>query len=160
MAHVQDVAAYILDQASRAGEHGVSAMKLQKLCYYSYGYHLAWEERQLFPEPFEAWANGPVCPALYALHRGRFELAPGEIKGDSEALDAGERESVDLVLGGYGRLSAHQLSAMTHSAGPWVLARQRAGARELERSNETLRDDEIAEFFDALASAASDGQGH
>ncbi|WP_433359512.1 Panacea domain-containing protein [Streptosporangium sp. CA-115845] len=35
-------------------------MKLQKLCYYFYGYHLAWEERQLFPERFEAWANGPV----------------------------------------------------------------------------------------------------
>ena len=48
----------------------MSAMKLQKLCYFSYGYHLAWEERPLFPERFEAWANGPVSPPLYAMHRG------------------------------------------------------------------------------------------
>jgi len=160
MAHVQDVAAYILDKLAKEGPPGgVSAMKLQKLCYYSYGYHLAWEERRLFPEPFEAWANGPVCPALYAMHRGHFEVSPGEITGDSGALDGGERETIDLVLDGYGHLKAHQLSAMTHREGPWVLARQRAGARELERSNERLRDDEIAEYFDALASAASDGQG-
>jgi hypothetical protein len=44
MAHVQDAAAYILHARGP-----MSAMKLQKLCYYAYGYHLAWESRQLFP---------------------------------------------------------------------------------------------------------------
>lgn len=151
MAHVQDVAAYILDSRGP-----MSAMKLQKLCYFSYGYHLAWEERQLFPERFEAWANGPVCRPLYALHRGRFGLNPGDIKNsDGSSLDSGERESIDLVLGAYGKFTAHQLSAMTHSAGPWVLARHRAGAVELESSSEELDDDEIFEFFDALTSADS-----
>ena len=150
MAHVQDVAAYIL------GELGpMSAMKLQKLCYFSYGYHLAWEERQLFPERFEAWANGPVCYELYDKHRGRFQVAPGDIPGEPQALDPGERESVDLVLKAFARFSAHQLSTMTHREGPWVMARQRAGAADLERSSEVLDDDEIFEFFDALTSADS-----
>lgn len=150
MAHVQDVAAYIL------GRQGpMTAMKLQKLCYYSYGYHLAWEERRLFPEPFEAWANGPVCPDLYGLHRGRFELAPGDVSGDPAALDVGERESVNLVLDAYGTLTAHQLSAMTHREAPWVNARARAGAAPLERSSVRLDDEEIFEFFDALISASS-----
>jgi uncharacterized phage-associated protein len=159
VAHVLDVAAYILDQLGIKGQQPVSAMKLQKLCYYAYGHHLAWEERRLFPEHFEAWANGPVCPALYAKHRGRFELSPGDIKGDPTELDDGEGESVDLVLDAYGPLSAHQLSALTHQDGPWVLARRRAGAKPLERSDERLRDDEIAEYFDALASAsAADGR--
>lgn len=152
MAHVQDVAAYILD---RLGP--MSAMKLQKLCYFSYGYHLAWEERPLFPERFEAWANGPVSPRLYAMHRGRFGVAPGEIKGDPDQLDDGERESVDLVLEAYGSFTAHQLSAMTHRAGPWVSARARAGAGALERSTEELDDDEMFEFFDALTSADAGG---
>jgi len=154
MAHVQDVAAYIL------GKLGLmSAMKLQKLCYFSYGYHLAWEERQLFPERFEAWANGPVCYELYDKHRGRFQVAPGDIPGDPARLDDGERESVDLVLASYGKFTAHQLSAMTHSAGPWVWARARAGASELDRSSEELTDAEIGEFFDALTSADAVGQG-
>jgi uncharacterized phage-associated protein len=153
MAHVQDAAAYIL---GRLGP--MSAMKLQKLCYFSYGYHLAWEERPLFPERFEAWANGPVCPPLYAMHRGRFGLNPGDIKGDASSLDEGERESIDLVLSTYGTFTAHQLSAMTHSAGPWVSARRRARAGSLDRSNEELRDEEIFEFFDALTSADADGR--
>jgi uncharacterized phage-associated protein len=151
MAHVQDVAAYILAELG-----SMTAMKLQKLCYYSYGYHLAWEERRLFPEGFEAWANGPVCPELYRLHRGRLQIGPGDIPGDPSDLDEGERESVDLVLSTYGGLSAHQLSSMTHRERPWAQARARAGVAPLERSNERLDDEEIFEFFDALTSADAD----
>jgi len=151
MAHVQDVAAYILRKCG-----AMTAMKLQKLCYYAYGYHLAWEERQLFPERFEAWANGPVCSQLYKLHRGQFQLQPGDIPGNPDALDPGERESVDLVLSTYGRFTAHQLSAMSHREMPWVKARRRADAKALERSSEQLRDAEIFEFFDDLTSRDAD----
>ena len=151
MAHVQDVAAYILKKTGT-----ISAMKLQKLCYFAYGYHLAWEERPLFPERFEAWANGPVCRPLYAMHRLQFSVSPGEISGNPSALDEGEQESVDLVLEGYGRFSAHQLSAMTHRVGPWVDARRRAGAGPLDSSTEQLQDEEIFEFFDALTAADAD----
>ncbi|GII00806.1 Panacea domain-containing protein [Planobispora takensis] len=151
MAHVQDVAAYIL---GRVGP--MTAMKLQKLCYYAYGYHLAWEGRQLFPERFEAWANGPVVPALYARHRGRFQLGKGDIVGNPQALDPGERESVDLVLEGLGGHTAHTLSQMTHRERPWTAARERAGVGPLDRTNEQLDDNEIAEFFEALL--AADGE--
>jgi uncharacterized phage-associated protein len=147
MARVRDVAAYILEK-----QRGMSAMKLQKLCYYAYGYHLAWEGRKLFPEHFEAWANGPVCPALYQLHRGQFRVEPGAIEATGE-LTPGERESVDLVLGTYGGFTAHQLSELTHGEPPWREARARAGVAPLERSNERLRDDEIQEFFESLAAS-------
>jgi uncharacterized phage-associated protein len=149
---VQDVAAYIL-----AKQGSMTAMKLQKLCYYAYGFHLAWEGRKLFPEAFQAWANGPVSPALYREHRGRLTLAPGDIPGDPSALDAGERESVDLVLEVYGDFTAHQLSVMTHRQKPWLAARRRSSAGPLERSTARLRDEEILEFFDALTSASADG---
>lgn len=145
MATVRDVAAYILQQRGP-----MSAMKLQKLCYYSYGYHFAWEERPLFAERFEAWANGPVAPELYACHRGKYQVATGDIPGDPKALDEGEKESIDLVLEGLGEFTAHQLSQMTHREGPWVNARVRAGAQGLDRSDEELRDDEILEYFDAI----------
>src|SRR5689334_19242684 len=118
MATVHDVAAYILAKAAP-----MSAMKLQKLCYFSYGYHLAWEDRQLFPERFEAWANGPVAPSLYAQHRGRFNLSAGDIVGDPSALDDGERESVEVVIESFNMHNAHELSAMTHRPGPWLTAR-------------------------------------
>jgi uncharacterized phage-associated protein len=147
MATVHDVAAYILARAAP-----MSAMKLQKLCYFAYGYHLAWEDRQLFPERHQAWANGPVAPALYAHHRGRFQLDRDAIPGDPAALDDGERESVDLVLESLLVFSAQELSAMTHREGPWVSARQRAGVADLARSKEELLDEEIEDFFSALVS--------
>jgi uncharacterized phage-associated protein len=152
MTHIQDVAAYILDRLG-----ATTAMKLQKLCYYSYGYHLAWEERSLFPEHFEAWANGPVSPALYRLHRGRFRLDRADLNGHPAELDAGESESVDLVLSSYGDLSAHQLSAMTHCEPPWLRARERAGAADLAPSSEEILDEDIFEYFDALTAALADG---
>jgi uncharacterized phage-associated protein len=153
MASVRDVAAYILRERGP-----MTAMKLQKLCYYAYGYHLAWEERPLFPERFQAWANGPVCPDLYARHRGRFELNFGEIAGAPGALDDDERESVDLVLQGLSDYSPHQLSVMTHREGPWVNARVRAHVPPMARSKEELTDEEIFEFFDALTAADANGE--
>ena len=113
MAHVQDVAAYILKKMGT-----ISAMKLQKLCFFTYGYHLAWEERPLFPEHFEAWANGPVCRPLYAMHRLQFSV-PGRSAGTRTHSTRASGSRSNLVLDGYGRFSAHQLSAMTHRAGPW-----------------------------------------
>jgi uncharacterized phage-associated protein len=150
MATVLDVAAYILRKRG-----SMTAMKLQKLCYYAYGYHLAWEDRQLFPENFEAWANGPVSRDLYRQHRGRFNLAPGDIPGNPTDLDPGERESVDLVLESYSDLTAHQLSVMTHHEEPWLAARRRSTVGPLERSTARLRDEDILEYFDTLASAAA-----
>jgi hypothetical protein len=47
---------------------------------------------------------------------------------------------------------------MSHQTdGPWDIARRKAGARELERSNEELRDEEVFEYFSRLIS--SDDQG-
>jgi uncharacterized phage-associated protein len=145
MASVTDVAAYIL-----RARGPMTAMKLQKLCYYAYGYHLAWEGRRLFPEHFEAWANGPVSPALYRLHRGQLTLQAGDIPGDPDALDPDERESVNLVLDAYGDFSAHELSLLTHREEPWRGARRRARVGPLERSHARLRDPEILEHFEAL----------
>lgn len=149
---VRDVAAYIL-----AREAPMSAMKLQKLCYFAYGYHMAWDDRQLFPERFEAWANGPVVYELYDQHRGKYRLERGDITGDAAALDDDERESVDLVLQSFSAYDAHELSAMTHRPGPWLDARKRAGVEDdLKRSNEELRDEEIADFFGALVGREDD----
>jgi len=60
MAHVEDVAIYIMEQCGP-----MTAMKLQKLVYYSQAWHLVWDEEPLFSDPIEAWANGPIVRSLY-----------------------------------------------------------------------------------------------
>src|SRR5260221_11586367 len=61
---VFDVAAYIIKKMGP-----VSAMKLHKLIYYCQAWSLVWDERPLFQEKIEAWANGPVIRDLFVFHR-------------------------------------------------------------------------------------------
>lgn len=76
---VFDVAEYILEKHAQANPERprMSAVKLQILVYYCQAWHLVRDCGQLFPEEFQAWANGPVCPALYELHKGHFEIEAG-----------------------------------------------------------------------------------
>ncbi|MBQ1165056.1 DUF4065 domain-containing protein, partial [Streptomyces sp. A73] len=77
---------------------------------------------------------GPVVYDLYDQHRGRYNLQRDDIEGDAAVLDKDERESIDVVLEIFRAYSAHELSAMTHQAGPWLDARRRAGVDDLQRS--------------------------
>ena len=102
-----DVAKYILD---KYGE--MSAMKLQKLVFYSQAMSLVWDDVPLFNEEFEAWAKGPVCRELFNAHKGKFMLH------DSDFL---KPYAPDIS----------RLSDMVHQEKPWLDARGNcpAGAR-------------------------------
>lgn len=117
MADVYDVAGYILQ---KKGE--VTTWKLQKLVYYSQAWSLVWDERPLFPERIEAWANGPVCPALYQEHRGAFVIKSID-RADVDALDEDARDTIDAVLEHYGDKSSQWLSDLTYREDPWRDAR-------------------------------------
>lgn len=139
MANVFDVAAYIL---SKEGE--ITTMKLQKLVYYSKAWHLVWTDHSLFPERIEAWTNGPVCPALYQLHRGEFHVSKLP-KGDPEALTEDERKSVDAVLKAYGDWQPVELIDQTHSEAPWINARK--GVPAGERSHNEITDEAMYNYY-------------
>jgi uncharacterized phage-associated protein len=120
MANVHDVAVYILQKRGK-----MSAMKLQKLVYYSKAWHLVWEDAPLFPEEIQAWANGPVVYELYQTHRRRFEVTAGTFKaGNADRLTSSEKESIDAVLDHYGKFKAYELSDLTHRERPWKDARR------------------------------------
>lgn len=142
MATADDVAAYIL---KRLGP--LSAMKLQKLVFYCQAWSLVWDERPLFPERIEAWANGPVVPALYDKHRGVFQVS-GWPSGDPEALGGTARETVDLVLEAYGPHNAQWLSDLTHREAPWKDARQ--GTPDGVRGGSEITLAALMEYYSSL----------
>lgn len=121
MANVFDVASYILEKTGR-----ISTMKLQKLCYYSQAWSLVWDDKPLFEEEFEAWANGPVCRELFSIHRGEFSIEADEIPENmlsNDGLTTDEKETIDVVLKSYGSKNAQWLSTLTHLEDPWNNAR-------------------------------------
>lgn len=143
MVAVQDVAAYILGKKSP-----MTAMKLHKLCYYAQAWSLVWDERPLFSDHIEAWTNGPIVPALYARHRGRFEVASGEIGGYASVLTEAEQETVDAVLEYYGDKPSQWLSDLVHEERPWEDARQKLPLGE--RGDEKITHAAMAEYYGSL----------
>lgn len=145
-----DVAEYILIR-----QGSMTAMKLQKLLYYSQSWHLAWTESPLFDDKIEAWRNGPVIPTLYEHHKGSFKLYPGFFaKKIAPAiihnLDANQSDTVDRVLSFYGSRDPHWLSQLTHMEDPWKNARTRSVSSDLDRSSEEITHASMFEYYSSL----------
>ncbi|MEM7583553.1 MAG: type II toxin-antitoxin system antitoxin SocA domain-containing protein [Acidobacteriota bacterium] len=142
MATVHDIAVYILEKAGP-----MTAMKLQKLVYYSQAWSLVWDEKPLFPNRIEAWANGPVVPSLYQLHRGQFKVSSWS-RGNASSLAPEEQETVDAVLDYYGHRSSQWLSELTHQEDPWREARD--GLAPGQRGNSLISEAAMAEYYGSL----------
>jgi uncharacterized phage-associated protein len=137
------VANAFLDLA-RTSHGTLDPMKVQKLVYFAHGWHLGRDSGPLISEPIEAWDYGPVVPTLYrdlkpygagaiTDHVKEFEPRPeGGFRLVAPAVvDAAELSFHQRIWEVYGRLSATQLSAMTHlPETPWTIVRtQNPGAR-------------------------------
>jgi uncharacterized phage-associated protein len=142
MASALDVAKYILREAG-----SMTAMKLQKLVYYSQAWSLVWDDAAMFNERIEAWANGPVVRKLYNAHRGEFKISSlGE--GRISDLSVDNRETIDAVLEHYGDKSAQWLSDLTHLEAPWLDARD--GLSAGASSSRIITHASMAEYYSAL----------
>ncbi len=142
MVSVFDVAAYILQK-----RHPISALKLQKLVYYCQAWSLVWDERPLFDERIEAWANGPVVPELYREHRGDYTVSTLR-RGDPDCLSRKAKETVDAVLSFYGDRSPQWLSDLTHMETPWIKAYGATPPGQRCRNEISLAD--MAEYYEGL----------
>jgi uncharacterized phage-associated protein len=138
---VFDVAAYILGR-----RNPMTAMKLQKLVYYSQAWALVWDEAPLFDERIEAWANGPVVRELYEAHRGMFMV--GSCTGNVNALTNDEKDAIDKVLDYYWKFSSQELSNLTHQEKPWLEARRGLGPGD--RGSREITHAALAEYYGGL----------
>ena len=141
MASVLDVAAYILQK-----QGVMTTWKLQKLVYYAQAWSLVWDQRPLFDDPIEAWANGPVCRLLYRHHRGEFII--DAVRGDPDVLDGDAIETIDAVLDYYGDKHPQWLSDLTHLEWPWIEAR--GGLPPGAPCTTEITRDSMAAFYESL----------
>jgi|HubBroStandDraft_6_1064221.scaffolds.fasta_scaffold58038_1 uncharacterized phage-associated protein len=99
-------------------------MQLQKLVYIAHGFYLAIEHEPLLEEDVRAWQWGPVIRELYDELRnyGSHPVdkpIPPSTQID-EAADPGAMQIIRNVWRAYGKLSASQLSVITHQPDtPW-----------------------------------------
>ena len=145
MASVFQVARYILNKVG-----GMTTMKLQKLVYYCQAWSLAWDGVPLFNEDFQAWANGPVCPELFATHRGIFWLEANYYDNyEPYPFSAAQVETLDAVLESYADKEPRWLSELTHKERPWRETRQ--GVKPGEPCNLVITKELMQEYYEGLA---------
>jgi len=162
------VANRFIKLAEESGER-LTLMKLLKLVYFAHGWHLALSGVPLLKEQVEAWKFGPVAPSVYHGFK-RFASSPitelgsefdeaafratGEIlvstpvAAGSSAFEAFIRKIWEV----YGKLSAFQLSDLTHQPGsPWFKVWFEKGGRE--RKGTDIPDEMIRDYFKAKVAA-------
>ena len=143
-----DVAAYLLERAGGS----MTAMKLQKLCYYSQAWTLVWTGKPLFNDEIQAWAKGPVIRSLFDQHRGKYTVASQHLTyGDPSRITTVQRKHIDSVWDAYGKMSPTQLSLLTHAEAPWQMAR--GGTSEGQRGNATITPASMRDYYTSLASS-------
>lgn len=141
---VFDVAAYVMNRI-----HECTTMKLHKLLYYCQAWTLVWDERPLFKENIEAWANGPVIRELFNFHKGMFTIKDTDMSlGNELLLSEKQRENINEVLDFYGEKSSQWLIDQTHIETPWLEARK--GLDQTERGNRVIELDSMYQFYSSL----------
>lgn len=150
------IANKILDIREAQGEP-LTVMQLIKLVYMSDGWTMAALDRPLSSEPPQAWQYGPVYPKVYRAFR-RFGANPVTDKATlagtdiaiSETFSEDEDRLINAVVKAYGKLSAYQLSNLTHQPNtPWSKAYasgaySQISAAEMKRHFDELRAKPVA----------------
>jgi uncharacterized phage-associated protein len=126
-----------VDVAALIHQRGIhDSWKVQKLLYYCQAWSLAWDGVALFVEEIRAWRDGPVCLKVYRA---------GSRGGDPTQLSTSQLETVEAVLGLYGRKSPDWLVELTHREKPWIDARGDADARA--HSDRPIEPDSMLDFY-------------
>ena len=109
--------AFLLLSQPEIGD-GITNLKLQKLLYYSQGFHLALNGKPFFSEPIIAWEHGPVVVSIYEKYKnfGSEIIARPKTKS---TLSQDELDYIRKIWKIFGQFSAWKLRDMTHQESPW-----------------------------------------
>lgn len=141
----------------RANDSGLtmSHLKLQKLAYYSQGYHLAVHSTPLFNAPVKAWQHGPVVSEIYHDYSrfGDGIIAIPTQQDFTDHLTAQASEIVDFVIKKFGRIGAWALRNKTHQEQPW-LSHYNESTQQADKQEITQR--ELTDFFNTEVAQMQD----
>lgn len=169
------VANYFLDLAKSAGQE-ITPMKMQKLVYFAHGWHLAIFGTPLIQEEVMAWRYGPVISPLYHGFKkygksaitdhavdivfdkdenGDIDIMSGRfITPRPENMGPEVKDLLKAVLESYGKLSAIQLSELTHAPdSPWSRVWGGVSSR-----NTPIPNEEIKKYFSRLNASTKGGE--
>ena len=122
MVSVFDIASAFVDRAGGK----IESVKLQKLCFYAFGWYAHLTGKPLFGEQLYAMKYGPVVGQLLTAHAGHRVVDQKMLDPQFEAWDTQReelpgyvREIIDSVWETYGSQGAFDLAQYSHSETIW-----------------------------------------
>lgn len=117
-----DIASLFIQLANSLPNDQIDNLKLNKLCYYAQGWHLAKFGEPLFKENIEAWDYGPLIREVYYTYRvcGKEPIQEPATDFDESELPREVLSLLSEVYINYGKYTSAALIDLTHRAGtPW-----------------------------------------
>lgn len=144
---IEVVTRYLLKKVS-----DITPLALQKILYYVQAFFFALFREEIFYDPCQSWAHGPVYPDIYHKYKiygyNPIEQPDFDIDVCLNELTTREIELINAVIDSFGRYSGTVLEKMTHSEKPWQEAR--GNLLPSDRSDKEIKRDTIHEYFETV----------
>lgn len=134
-----------------SGESSISAVKLQKLVYYTFGWYGRLTHKELFSQTFYAMEHGPVVSELLAAHSGQPSVTADVVEASSRAFadtiqdpDPYYDAVLSAIMRTYGKVSPWDLRDLSHDEEVWQQAWDERGR---DRRADLPRDVILAYFI-------------
>ncbi|WP_288866770.1 type II toxin-antitoxin system antitoxin SocA domain-containing protein [uncultured Sneathia sp.] len=137
-----DIAKWLIEynfgKSETEGEDLITNLKLQKLLYYAQSASLAFYNKRLFEDKFEAWRHGPVIPQIYRTYKKYGSNPITEV--EFVDLDKSTTSLLINVYNYFGKMSAWGLAELTHEETPWQEAYEKS--QDPQKNNDIITIDE------------------
>ena len=137
------IANWFLEKAWRCNLK-ITAIRLQKLVYFTHGWHLALYNEPLTDELPQAWSWGPVFPDIYDVTK-KYGSQPiyEHVSETTIQSDDTRIHLLEKVWKIYNKYSDVQLSSLAREDGSWHITRKKYP----NRRNVSIDDDTIEQAF-------------
>lgn len=131
----------------------MSHLKLQKLLFYCDAYHLAYFDKDLIGESFEAWVHGPVNRTVFNGLKDKSLLYSDlayqddglDVDNQFNLLTSDQKDLIKNILDNLSSWTGIELEAATHHEKPWMEAR--VGYGEADKCNEVISKETTKLFY-------------
>ena len=117
-----EIASLFIQLANSLPNDQIDNLKLNKLCYFAQGWHLARFGKPLFTDEIQAWDYGPLVKDVYYTYRvcGRNPIMEPVNYFDEDQLTSDEMTVLTDTYMAYGKYTSSALIDITHEKGtPW-----------------------------------------
>lgn len=120
---------------------GITPLKLQKMLYFTQAAALSVYGKEIIKEDFQAWKYGPVVPVIYRKFKDKQNQPIQCCEGTYKNIK--DKETKRFLQGAwelFGKYSAVELVAMSHSHSPWK-------SRYKEGKNNVIPKSEMKDYY-------------